>query len=169
MPRWVSEATEEYAKRFGREINFSIKELKPEKRGAGVNAEQGMLAEEARILAAIPQSSFVVVLDERGQAPTSVQLSEHMGRWLQEGQDVCFVIGGADGMTDKVKQQARLLMRLSSMTMPHGMVRVLLTEQLYRAVSSRISREKRVNLCESLQSIPTSVAESAKINPSLCT
>ena len=135
MPRWVSEATEEYAKRFGREINFSIKELKPEKRGAGVNAEQGMLAEEGRILAAIPQGSFVVVLDERGQAPTSVQLSEHMGRWLQEGQDVCFIIGGADGMTDKVKQQARLLMRLSSMTMPHGMVRVLLTEQLYRAVS----------------------------------
>ena len=58
MPRWVSEATEEYAKRFGREINFSIKELKPEKRGAGVNAEQGMLAEEARILAAIPQGSL---------------------------------------------------------------------------------------------------------------
>lgn len=135
MPRWVTEATDEYAKRFGREINFRIKELKPEKRGAGVNAEQGMLAEEARILAAIPAANLVVVLDERGQAPTSVQLAEHMGRWLQDGMDVCFVIGGADGMTDKVKQQARLMLRLSSLTLPHGMVRVLLTEQLYRAVS----------------------------------
>lgn len=135
MPRWVAEATEEYAKRFGREINYQIKEIKPEKRGAGVNAEQGMLAEEARLLAAIPTGCFLVVLDERGQAPTSVQLAEHMGRWLQDGQDVCFIIGGADGMTDKIKQKARLLMRISSLTLPHGMVRVLLTEQLYRAVS----------------------------------
>ena len=133
MPRWVSEATEEYAKRFGREINFSIKELKPEKRGSGVNAEQGMLAEEARILAAIPQGSFVVVLDERGQAPTSVQLSEHMGRWLQEGQDVCFIIGGAYGLDEAVRQRAWKLVSLSSMTFPHELARVLLLEQLYRA------------------------------------
>lgn len=135
MPRWVTEATEEYAKRFGREIRFAIKEIKPEKRGAGVNAEQGMLAEEARLLSAIPPGSLVVALDERGVAPTSLQLAEHMRVWLQEGDDVCFIIGGADGMTDAVKQKARLLMRLSSLTLPHGMVRVLLTEQLYRAVS----------------------------------
>ena len=58
-----------------------------------------------------------------------------MKQWQQNGEHVCFVIGGADGMTDYLKQQARMMMRLSSLTMPHGMVRVLLTEQLYRAVS----------------------------------
>ncbi len=135
MPRWVTEATEAYAKRFGREIQFTLKEIKPEKRGAGVNAAQGMAAEEARLLAAIPPQSFLVVLDERGQAPTSVQLAGHLQQWLRDGEHVCFIIGGADGLTDTVKNQARLLLRLSSLTLPHGMVRVLLTEQLYRAAS----------------------------------
>ncbi|HEZ2996221.1 TPA: 23S rRNA (pseudouridine(1915)-N(3))-methyltransferase RlmH [Neisseria meningitidis] len=135
MPRWVDEAVAEYAKRFGRDVAYVLKEIKPEKRGAGVNAAQGMAAEEKRILEAIPQGAFLVVLDERGKAPTSVELAEHLKSWQQNGEHVCFVIGGADGMTDRLKQQARMMMRLSSLTLPHGMVRVFLTEQLYRAVS----------------------------------
>lgn len=135
MPRWVNEAVDEYAKRFNRDIHYCLKEIKPEKRGAGVNAIQGMAAEEKRILEAIPSGAFLVALDERGKAPTSVELAEYLKQWQQNGDDVCFIIGGADGMTDYLKQQARLLMRLSSLTLPHGMVRVLLTEQLYRAVS----------------------------------
>ena len=94
-----------------------------------------MAAEEKRILEAIPPGAFLVVLDERGKAPTSVDLAAHLQQWQQNGDNVCFVIGGADGMTDRLKQQARLMLRLSSLTLPHGMVRVLLTEQLYRAVS----------------------------------
>lgn len=135
MPRWVDEAVNEYAKRFGRDIQYVLKEIKPEKRGAGVNAAQGMAAEEKRILEALPDNAFLVVLDERGKAPTSVELAQYMQRWQQDGEHVCFVIGGADGMTDALKQKARLMLRLSSLTLPHGMVRVLLTEQLYRAVS----------------------------------
>ncbi len=135
MPRWVDEAVNEYAKRFGRDVCYTLKEIKPEKRGAGVNAAQGMAAEEKRILEAIPAGAFLVVLDERGKAPTSVELAGHLENWQRNGEHVCFVIGGADGMTDRLKQQARLMMRLSSLTLPHGMVRVLLTEQLYRAVS----------------------------------
>ena len=135
MPRWVDEAVQEYAKRFGRDVQYTLKELKPEKRGAGVNAAQGMAAEEKRILEALPDNAFLVVLDERGKAPTSVELAQYMQRWQQDGEHVCFVIGGADGMTDALKQKARLMLRLSSLTLPHGMVRVLLTEQLYRAVS----------------------------------
>ena len=130
MPRWVDEAVAEYAKRFGRDVAYALKEIKPEKRGAGVNAAQGMVAEEKRILEAVPQGAFLVVLDERGKAPTSVELAEHLKSWQQNGEH-----GGADGMTDRLKQQARMMMRLSSLTLPHGMVRVLLTEQLYRAVS----------------------------------
>ena len=135
MPGWVDEAVKEYAKRFGRDIKYTLKEIKPEKRGAGVNAAQGMAAEEKRILEALPDNAFLVVLDERGKAPTSVELAQYMQRWQQDGEHVCFVIGGADGMTDALKQKARLMLRLSSLTLPHGMVRVLLTEQLYRAVS----------------------------------
>ncbi len=135
MPRWVDEAVAEYAKRFGRDIHYVLKEIKPEKRGAGVNAAQGMAAEEKRILEAIPEGAYLVVLDERGKAPTSVELADYLRLWQQEGEQVCFVIGGADGMTDALKQKARLMLRLSSLTLPHGMVRVLLTEQLYRAVS----------------------------------
>ena len=135
MPRWVDEAVQEYAKRFGRDVQYTLKEIKPEKRGAGVNAAQGMAAEEKRILEALPDNAFLVVLDERGKAPTSVELAQYMQRWQQDGEHVCFVIGGADGMTDALKQKARLMLRLSNLTLPHGMVRVLLTEQLYRAVS----------------------------------
>ncbi len=135
MPRWVDEAVQEYAKRFGRDVQYTLKEIKPEKRGAGVNAAQGIAAEEKRILEALPDNAFLVVLDERGKAPTSVELAQYMQRWQQDGEHVCFVIGGADGMTDVLKQKARLMLRLSSLTLPHGMVRVLLTEQLYRAVS----------------------------------
>ena len=135
MPRWVDEAVQEYAKRFGRDVQYTLKEIKPEKRGAGVNAAQGMAAEEKRIVEALPDNAFLVVLDERGKAPTSVALAQYMQRWQQDGEHVCFVIGGADGMTDALKQKARLMLRLSSLTLPHGMVRVLLTEQLYRAVS----------------------------------
>ena len=76
-----------------------------------------------------------MALDERGEAPTSLQLAQHLRNWQQNGEHVCFVIGGADGMSDALKSRARLLLRLSSLTLPHGMVRVLLTEQLYRAVS----------------------------------
>ena len=135
MPRWVDEAVQEYAKRFGRDVQYTLKEIKPEKRGAGVNAAQGIHAEEKRIVEALPDNAFLVVLDERGKAPTSVELAQYMQRWQQDGEHVCFVIGGADGMTDTLKQKARLMLRLSSLTLPHGMVRVLLTEQLYRAVS----------------------------------
>ena len=77
----------------------------------------------------------MVVLDERGKAPTPLELAGYLKEWQLNGEHVCFIIGGADGMTDRLKQQARLMLRLSSLTLPHGMVRVLLTEQLYRAFS----------------------------------
>ncbi|WP_367577367.1 23S rRNA (pseudouridine(1915)-N(3))-methyltransferase RlmH [Snodgrassella alvi] len=135
MPQWVDHAVRDYSKRFGREIQFQLKEIKPEKRGAGVNAEQAMAAEEQRIVAAIPAHSYLIVLDERGKAPTSMELADSLKKWQQQGDNLCFIIGGADGMTTYLKQRANMLMRLSSLTLPHGMVRVLLTEQLYRAQS----------------------------------
>lgn len=135
MPRWVDEAFDDYAKRFGRDISFELKEIKPEKRGGGVTAEKGIAAEHARLVAAIPPRARLAVLDERGRNWTSMQLAGAMKDWLAGGDDLCFVIGGADGLSAELKARADLLLQLSAMTLPHGMVRVMLVEQLYRAVS----------------------------------
>lgn len=135
MPRWVDDAFNEYARRLPREAALHLQEIKPEKRGGGVTAEKGMAAECARIEAAIPPRSRLIVLDERGQDWTSVRLASEMKTWLESGDDICLVIGGADGLSPAIKQRADVLLRLSALTLPHGMVRVLLAEQLYRAVS----------------------------------
>ena len=135
MPRWVDDAFNEYARRLPREAALHLQEIKPEKRGGGVAAEKGMAAECARIEAAIPPRSKLIVLDERGQDWTSVRLASEMKTWLESGDDICLVIGGADGLSPAIKQRADMLLRLSALTLPHGMVRVLLAEQLYRAVS----------------------------------
>ena len=135
MPRWVDDAFNEYARRLPREAALHLQEIKPEKRGGGVTAEKGIAAECARIEAAIPPRSKLIVLDERGQDWTSVRLASEMKTWLESGDDICLVIGGADGLSPAIKQRADVLLRLSALTLPHGMVRVLLAEQLYRAVS----------------------------------
>jgi 23S rRNA (pseudouridine1915-N3)-methyltransferase len=135
MPRWVDEAFQDYAKRFGRDVSLELKEIKPEKRGGGVTAEKGIAAEHARLSAAIPSRARLIVLDEHGKNWTTVQLAEQTRTWLNDGDDLCFVIGGADGLSAEIKQRADVLLQLSALTLPHGMVRVLLVEQIYRAFS----------------------------------
>lgn len=135
MPDWVTLAFNDYSKRFGRELKIILKEIKPEKRGAGVTPEQGIAQEEIRLNAAIPQNCFLVILDERGQSLRSQQLAEQLKQWQFSGQNICFIIGGADGLSQQMKNRANILLKLSDMTLPHGMVRVILIEQLYRALS----------------------------------
>ena len=91
--------------------------------------------EAARIEAALPRQCRIVALDERGRDLTTVQLAGQLTDWQREGGDVAFLIGGADGLDPALKARAQTLLRLSSLTLPHGMVRVLLAEQLYRAWS----------------------------------
>ncbi|MBI5919295.1 MAG: 23S rRNA (pseudouridine(1915)-N(3))-methyltransferase RlmH [Nitrosomonadales bacterium] len=135
MPGWITEAFNEYAKRMPREAKIELVELKPEPRTTGKTTAQIMEAEAQRILAALPSGCLRIALDERGAMPTTKLLSEEMKHWLGEGHDVAFIIGGADGLHESVKQAAQKLMALSALTLPHGMVRVLLAEQLYRAHS----------------------------------
>jgi 23S rRNA (pseudouridine1915-N3)-methyltransferase len=94
-----------------------------------------MAAERQRIDAALPKNARLIALDEHGRDWTTMQLAGALPGWQQEGRDVAFVIGGADGLDPQVKARADVLLRVSSMTLPHGMVRVLLAEQLYRAWS----------------------------------
>ena len=135
MPDWIAAGFNEYAKRMPREAKIELVEIKPEPRTTGKTTAQIMEAEAQRILAALPQGCLRIALDERGAQPTTKRLAERMRDWMGEGRDVAFVIGGADGLHESVKQAAQHLMALSSLTLPHAMVRLLLAEQLYRAHS----------------------------------
>lgn len=135
MPDWITAGFGEYAKRMPREAKIELLEIKPEPRTTGKTTAQIMEAEGQRILAALPAGCLRIALDERGAQPTTKKLSEQMQQWMREGRDVAFIVGGADGMHESVKQAAQHLMALSALTLPHAMVRVLLAEQLYRAYS----------------------------------
>lgn len=138
MPTWVRAGFEEYARRMPRDAPLTLKEIKPAGRGraAGAGAIERLLqAEHERIAAALPGRCRKVVLDERGVGLTTRQLAERIARWRGLGSDVAFIIGGADGTAAALKEEADLLWSLSPLTLPHGLVRVVLAEQLYRAVS----------------------------------
>lgn len=135
MPTWIEAGFQEYAKRMPPECRLVLKEIKPIERSSGKNAETVMAQERTRIEAALPKGGRVIALDEHGAHMTTLQLSQQLSIWQQHGGDVSFVIGGADGLDAEFKKNADMLLRLSNMTLPHGMVRVILAEQLYRAWS----------------------------------
>ena len=134
QPGWVSEGCAEYLKRMPRELPASVTEIKPEPRGSKTR-EQLLAAEKARIREALPGSCRIVVLDEKGDDLTTLKLAKRLEVWMQDGRDVALLIGGADGLDPALKARAAEKIRLSSLTLPHGLARLLLCEQLYRAVS----------------------------------
>ena len=135
MPEWISAGFNEYAKRMPREAKTELLEIKPEPRTSGKTTTQIMEAEAQRIKSALPANCLRIALDERGANWTTRQLADRMQQWMGEGRDVAFIIGGADGLHQSVKENAQQLLALSALTLPHAMVRVLLAEQLYRAHS----------------------------------
>ena len=135
MPAWIETGFQEYAKRMPPECKLVLKEIKPIDRASNKNAAAVMAQERTRIEAVLPNGGRMIALDERGQDLTTMQMSQLLTQWQQQGGDVTFVIGGADGLDAELKKNADMLIRISSLTLPHGMVRVLLAEQLYRAWS----------------------------------
>lgn len=135
MPAWIDAGFNEYTKRMPPECRIHLKEIKPVERAGGRTAEIVMAQERGKIEAAIPKGARLIALDEHGKDLTTMQLSQLLTQWQRDGRDVTFVIGGADGLDTRFKAGADMLIRLSSLTLPHGMVRVLLAEQLYRAWS----------------------------------
>jgi 23S rRNA (pseudouridine1915-N3)-methyltransferase len=132
QPAWADTAYAEFAKRFPPEMRLELKAVKAELRGAKTE-EQLMAAEAQRIEAAIPKGVRRVVLDERGERVTTLQLAARMTAWLNDGRDVALLIGGPDGLAAPLKASADETLRLSELTLPHAFVRVLLAEALYRA------------------------------------
>ncbi len=135
MPDWVRDGYFEYIKRLPREITIQLIEIKPEKRVSGKQIEQLLSVECQRIRAVLPAGCHMVVLDEVGQQWTTIKFADVIKQWTYDGGAVAFVIGGADGLHHDIKQAADELIALSKLTLPHGLVRVLLAEQLYRAIS----------------------------------
>lgn len=135
LPDWMNAGFAEYARRMPRELALELIEIKPEPRTTGKTVEAMMAAEAKRIETALPVRCRRIALDERGAAPDTRTLAENLAHWQRKGDDVAFLIGGPDGLDPALKEGANELMRLSSLTLPHGLARVVLAEALYRAHS----------------------------------
>ena len=138
-PAWVAAGFEDFARRMPREARLELTEIKPAPRSRqnqSVASISRLLAvEKSRFLAALPPGCVRIALDERGKQLATAELARRLAAWMQGGQDVAFMIGSADGLDQELKAGADLLLCLSAMTFPHALVRVLLAEQLYRAMS----------------------------------
>ncbi|MEO5771177.1 MAG: 23S rRNA (pseudouridine(1915)-N(3))-methyltransferase RlmH [Burkholderiaceae bacterium] len=138
QPAWAEAAYDDFAKRFPPELKLELKALKAEPRTQGKTAAALMAAEAERIEAALQKLSRGtrrVVLDEHGTGRSSAQLAERLRFWLGDGRDVALIVGGPDGLDARLKASADETLRLSELTLPHALVRVLLAEALYRAWS----------------------------------
>jgi 23S rRNA (pseudouridine1915-N3)-methyltransferase len=134
MPAWIQAGFEQYANRMPAEARIELIELKPGER-TGRAIAKVLDDERKRIAAALPNNAVQLVLDERGEMMSTRQLSQWLADWMQTGSKPCFIIGSADGLADGIKRAAHKTIALSACTLPHGLVRVMLAEQLYRAWS----------------------------------
>lgn len=135
MPAWVSEGYADYARRLPREWPLELVEIKPEGRSATRSLEQVLTLEAARVESQCAENALRVVLDEKGQAWSTQSLAQKLASWDAAGRAADFLIGSADGLAPSLKSSASATWALSAGTLPHGLVRVILAEQLYRAVS----------------------------------
>ena len=138
LPAWADAAYQEFAKRFPPELRLELKACKAQPR-SGRNAAQLMAAEAQSIEAAIPRGVRRVVFDERGNRLSTMQLAARLEAWMHDGRDVALIVGGPDGLDPAIKDSADETLRLSDLTLPHALVRVLLAEALYRAWSLTVN------------------------------
>ena len=135
QPGWVDDAVADYLGRFPADQRPTIKEIRAEPRTTGKTVEIMLVAEADRIAASLPRDCVVIALDERGKSYTTVEFSQFLKREQERSGNLAFLIGGPDGLDPALKSRCSHQIRLSAMTLPHGMVRVMLAEQLYRAWS----------------------------------
>ena len=134
-PAWVREAYDDYTRRLGSRLKVSLLEIEPGPRSAGQSPRKAVEAEARKLLMALRSDEWVVALDERGSGMSTRELAEWLAGRMREGRDLAFLIGGHDGFAADVLARSDLSLSLSRLTLPHALVRVVLAEQLYRAVS----------------------------------
>ena len=135
QPSWVDEAFGKYTGRYPREWKFRLDTIGTVRRNKNDKSRQAMEAEGTLILEKLGSDEQVVLLDERGKQLSSKSLASRLSEWQIDGRDLCFIIGGPDGVSGLVRQRADWMWSLSQLTLPHGLARALLSEQLYRAWS----------------------------------
>lgn len=133
MPAWVEAGFDEFARRMPREMALQLIEVKAEPRAGGKTVDAMMAAEATRLEAALPARCRRIILDERGADLSTLALAHKLETWQGAGQDVALIVGGPDGLAPAFKASAHESIRLSSLTLPHALVRPLLAEALYRA------------------------------------
>ncbi len=135
QPEWINNGYHEYARRFPPQLNLQLQEIAAARRGKTSVTEKLKHEEGERLLKAIPDGAYVIALDEHGQSLTTRILANKLSDWQQIGRDVALLIGGADGLAEGCLQRADWRWSLSPLTLPHGLVRIVVAEQLYRASS----------------------------------
>ena len=135
MPIWVDTAFIEYSKRLPKNINFNLTEITPANRNKNRNSDESKKIEEKKINAVISSDDLVIALDVKGKLISSLSLSKKLNTWIDNQQQISIQIGGADGLSSSIKKTADEIWSLSEMTLPHGLVRIIIIEQLYRAWS----------------------------------
>ena len=133
MPKWVDLALTEYIKRLPKNINFNLNEIAPEKRSRNRSLQELKKNEDEKINTLISSTNIVIALDEKGELISSHRLAGELQIWIDQQLDVGILIGGADGLSDSIKNRASKIWSLSKMTLPHAQSRVIFIEQLYRA------------------------------------
>lgn len=135
QPTWVDDAFDKYSGRFPREWKFDIDRIATARRSKNTTTKNAMDAEAEILLARIRDDEQMVLLDEKGTQLRSQALATRLSDWQTDGRNLCFVIGGPDGVAEACRQRANFIWSLSNLTLPHGLARVLFAEQMYRAWS----------------------------------
>ncbi len=135
LPGWQKQGFQEYARRLPRECAMELTEIPAATRAKSKPTKQAIQKESDRLLAALSKNDYVIALDQPGAQYDTEELAGLLDMWLAQGRDLAMLIGGADGLSDACRTRADLRWSLSDLTLPHGLVRVLVAEQVYRAWS----------------------------------
>lgn len=135
MPSWVNEGFNEYAKRLTSACPFELIEIQAEKRTKNSDLNRIMQTEGEKILSIIKPNHRVIALEVTGNAWSTKQLAQNLKSWQLDGRAIDLLIGGPEGLSPSCLQKAELKWSLSPLTLPHPLVRIVVTEQLYRAQS----------------------------------
>ncbi len=135
LPQWQQQGFQEYARRLPRECAIQLTEIPAAPRAKSKPTKQAIQKESERMLAAVDKNDYVIALDQPGAQYSSEDLSGLLATWLAQGRHLSLLIGGADGLSEACRSRAELRWSLSELTLPHGLVRVMVAEQIYRAWS----------------------------------
>ena len=135
MPDWVNQGFADYASRLPKQCALELEQIRPGRRTRAAPPERAVAEEGQRMLAAVRPSERVIAMDVKGKGLTSEDWARRLQDWMQGGSDIALLVGGPDGLPGDCLARSESVWSLSQLTMPHGLVRVVIAEQLYRAWS----------------------------------